>query len=146
MNLRVISVLLLATCFLGACGGGTGIYGTVTDGEANRPLAGASVVLFACDASSCEEEIATQTTGSDGHYDFPEATPGRYLLSITWDNPPDCPGIQPYDTLGVSGEFVVTRAGYGGLGGLGQRAMLAVKEFELETGRSKSMDLTFECP
>ena len=146
MKYRVVIWLLLATSILVACSGGTGVYGKVTDGEAKKPLSGASVELLECDESGCKGKIASQTTGSDGRYEFPDATPGRYMLTIVWDSPPDCPGIQSYETLGVSGEFLVTYAGYGGLGGSGNRRMIAVKEFELKEGKSVKLNLTFACP
>jgi hypothetical protein len=146
MKQRMVVSLLLAIALLTACGGGKGIYGTVTDGEARKSLAGASVELLSCAASGCDEKVASQTTSSDGRYSFPDVPAGKYMLSIIWGNAPLCPGIQPYQTLGTSGEFLVTYAGYGGLGGTGNRRMVAVKELELQEGKSVKLDLTFACP
>jgi hypothetical protein len=135
--------LLLVVSFLTACGGGKGVYGTVTDGE---PLPGARVELLSCNVSGCNDEVASQITASDGRYSFPDAGPGKYMLTITWENSPACPGIQPSQTLGTSGEFLVTYAGYVGLGGTGNRSIFAVKEFELKEGQSIQLDLKFACP
>lgn len=139
-------LLLVAVAVLSACGGATGVHGRVKDGEANEPLAGAKVELLRCTQSGCEETVGKQTTGTDGRWAFPDAEPGKYLLSIVWSSPPDCPGIQPFDTLGTSGEFLVTLTGYGGLGGTGPRSMLAVQEFELTASKGKKLDLEFSCP
>jgi len=145
-NHRVVFSLLLAVSILTACGRGPGVYGKVTDGEAGKPLDGARVELLGCNASGCEETVASQVTGSDGRYEFRDVSPRKYILSIIWENSPPCPGIQPYDTLGTSGEFLVTYAGYGGLGGFGIPRMIAVKEFELQEGKGLRLDLTFACP
>ena len=138
--------LLLTLLVLAACSSGNGIYGKVTDGEAKKPLQGAVVELLECNAAGCENLVASQTTSSDGRYEFPEATSGKYMLTITWENPPECPGIQPYDTLGTSGEFLVTYAGYGGLGGLGKRSIFALHEFEFKEGENVKLDLELSCP
>jgi hypothetical protein len=137
---------LLAVFLLTACSGGKGIYGKVTDGESRTPLGSATVELMECNASGCEESVASQFTSADGRYEFPDVAPGRYLLSITWKSSPDCSGITPFETLGASGEFVVMYAGYGGLGGTGARSMIAVKEFDLKEGQNLRLDLEFACP
>jgi hypothetical protein len=68
------------------------------------------------------------------------------MLSTTWETPPACPAIQPVQTLGTSGEFVVIRAGCGGPAGTGKQQMIAIKEPQFEEGKGVKLDLTFACP
>lgn len=144
MNIKIIIILLVLAILLTACGGGKGVYGKVTDEDAGEPVAGASVKL---DCTDCDSDFSAQTD-ADGNYGFPDAPAGNYLLTIVWDNPPECPGIAPYETLGSSGEFVVTYAGYvmGGLGGLGNKRVIAVAEFQLGEGQGKKLNLEVACP
>lgn len=144
MKVKIIIVLLVLTSLLTACGGGEGVYGKVTDEEAGEPVAGASVEL---DCTDCDSDFSAQTD-ADGNYSFPDAPAGNYLLTIVWNSPPECPRITPYETLGASGEFVVTYAGYvmGGLGGAGNRRIIAVAEFQLEEGQGKKLNLEIACP
>lgn len=142
MKVKIIIVLLILASLLTACGGGKGVYGKVTDEDAGKPIAGASVEL---DCTDCNSDFSVQTD-ADGNYSFPDAPAGNYLLTIVWNNPPECPGIEPYETLGASGEFVVTFAGYGGLGGFGNKRVIAVAEFQLEEGQGKKFNLEIACP
>ena len=105
-------------------------------------MAGAFVEL---DCTDCNSDFTAQTD-ADGNYSFADAPAGNYVLSLVWDTPPDCPGIQPFETLGASGDFVVTYAGYGGLGGFGNHRILAVVEFQLEEGQGKKFNLELACP
>jgi hypothetical protein len=95
-------------------------------GETGKPISGASVEL---DCTDCASDF-TAKTDADGNYSFTEATAGNYVISIVWSSPPACPGITPFETLGTSGDFVVTYAGYGGLGGTGNKRIIAVVEFQ----------------
>ena len=131
-----VAVLLLASC------GGKGVYGKVTDDDAGKPISGASVEL---DCTNCEAHF-TAKTDADGNYSFPEAAAGNYVLSIVWETPPSCPGITPFQTLGTSGDFLITYAGYGGLGGTGNKRIIAVLEFELKEGQGQKGDLKIACP
>lgn len=142
-------LLLPALCLiaaLSACESVKGITGRVTDGMSRASLEGASVELFKCEASGCDVLLSSQTTGEDGRYNFPDAPPGRYLLSIVRLDSPPCPGIQPFETMGVRGEFVVAYSGYGGIGVFGSTRMIATHEFELAEGGGVKLDLDFACP
>jgi hypothetical protein len=142
MIIKIIIASLTLTLLLTACTGGKGVYGKVTDEDAGEPVAGASVEL---DCTDCDSDFRAQTD-ADGNYSFPDAPAGNYLLTIIWDNPPECSGITPYETLGANGEFVVTFAGYGGLGGFGGKRVIAVVEFQLEEGQGKKLNLEIACP
>jgi len=146
MKRYFVFTLFLALIALTACSGGTGVHGKVTDGEENKPIQGALIDLKECDTSDCEKVVASLTTGSDGRYEFPDVDSGKYMLTITWENPPDCPGIQPYDTLGRSGDFLVTYVGYGGLGGQGRHVIFAIHEFEYNEGDNVKLNLDLSCP
>ncbi|MCQ3939254.1 MAG: hypothetical protein DPW18_19755 [Chloroflexi bacterium] len=141
MKTRITIVSLLLALLFTACSG-KGVYGKVTDEDAGGPVAGASVEL---DCTDCDSDFSAQTD-ADGNYSFPDAPAGNYLLTVVWDNPPECPGITPYETLGSSGDFVVTFAGYGGLGGFGNKRIIAVAEFQLEEGQGKKINLEIACP
>jgi hypothetical protein len=134
---------------LTACGGsgGSGVYGVVTHGEGEEPLEGAVVELNACDDSGCDTLTDSMTTGADGRYAFPEVSSGRYMLNILWKNSPDCPGIQGFNTLQTAGDFIVTYAGYGGLGGLSSvKNIFALNEFGFSEGKGAEFDINFICP
>jgi hypothetical protein len=141
MKIKLMMASLILATLLTACGG-KGVYGKVTDEDAGKPVSGASVEL---DCTDCNTDFTAQTD-ADGNYSFADAPAGNYVLSIVWDNPPDCPGIQPYETLGSSGDFVVTYSGYGGLGGFGSHRIIAVVEFQLEEGQGKRLNLEIACP
>lgn len=141
MKTKSILAWLITTVLLTACGG-KGVYGKVRNGETGKPISGAAVAL---DCTDCDAHFVT-TTDSDGNYSFPEPAAQNYVLSIVWSHPPDCPKITPFDTLSTSGDFLVTYAGYGGIGGMGNRRMIAVVEFQLEAGQSKKFNLELACP
>ena len=141
MKNKLAVALLIAAVFLTSCGG-KGVHGKVTDGETGKPVAGASVELKCTD---CDAHLTTRTD-TGGNYSFPEPAAHKYVLSIVWDNPPDCPQITPFQTLGSSGDFVVTYAGYGGIGGFGNKRIIAVVEFPLQEGQSKKLNLKLACP
>ena len=50
------------------------LYGMVTDAADASPIAGASVVL--------SPGGKTQTTGSDGRYEFPNLDPAQYTVTV----------------------------------------------------------------
>jgi hypothetical protein len=139
MKIRFTAAMLLMTILLTSCGG-KGVYGKVTDNDAKKPISGASVELKCTDCAA----HFTANTDENGAYSFPDAPAGNYTLSIVWYTPPACPGITPFQTLGTFGDFVVTFAGYGGLGGTGNKRVIAVGEFKLGSG--KKMDLKIACP
>lgn len=138
MKTRIAIVSLLAVMLLAACAG-KGVSGKVTGGD-GKPIAGASVELKCTGCATSSQA----KTGSDGRYSFPDAGAGNYVLTIVWDNPPACPGITPFETLGKSGDFLITFAGYGGIGGTGSKRVIAVVEFELKGG--KTYNLKIACP
>lgn len=140
VNIKITLASLIFTLLL-ACGS-KGVHGKVTDEDAGEPVAGASVQL---DCTDCDSDFSAQTD-ADGNYSFPDVPAGNYLLTVVWDGPPECPGITPYETLGANGEFVVTFAGYGGLGGFGNKRIIAVAEFQLEEGQGKRFNLEIVCP
>jgi hypothetical protein len=71
-------------------------------------------------------------------------TPGKYMLSITWEDPP-CPGIK--DVMGKSGEFTLSYFGYSSVIGVpGEHRINAVTNLNLEEGTSVQLDLVFPCP
>jgi hypothetical protein len=139
MKARFTAAFILLTLLLTACGG-KGVYGKLTDKDAKKPISGASVELKCNDCDAHYNAV----TDENGSYSFPDAPAGNYLLSIVWRDPPDCPGITPFQTLGAFDDFVVTFSGYGGIGGFGDKQVIAVGEFKL--GNSKKMDLKIACP
>ncbi len=141
MKIKLTIVSLMLSLLFTSCDV-RGVYGKVTDGETGQPISGTSVEL---DCTDCNTDF-TAETDMDGNYSFPDIPAGKYVLSIVWSDPPDCPGIQPYETLGSSGDFVVTYAGYGGLGGFGNQRIIAVVEFQLGEGQGKKYDLKIACP
>jgi hypothetical protein len=90
---------------LSACGGETGIHGTVTDAN-GKPVARAEVKLT--EQSDPNNVIATTSTGSDGKYKLSNPKPGNYALTITWLNPGRCQTSG--GPLSRSGEFLVALA------------------------------------
>lgn len=148
MKLRIFIFLLCTISFLTACNGNKGIYGIVIDGEAGKPLAGAIVELTRCETILSCDMVASLTTGSDGRYSFADIPAGKYDLIITWENAPNCPGIQPNQCSDHSGEFWVSYYGYcvGLLYYAGVHNMVAGKSFELQDGDSVELNLTFACP
>lgn len=144
-----LSLVMLAICLIGllsACESVKGVVGTITDGTVGHALQGSTIELFKCADGGCDQMLSSQTTGADGRYSFPDAPAGDYLLAITWSQAPDCPGIEPFQTMGSSGDFAVAYIGYGGIGGYGQQQMLATREFTLTEGGGTKMDLEFTCP
>lgn len=139
MKIKMTTVSLVLAILLTSCGG-KGVYGKVTDGEAGKPISDASVKL---DCTDCDSDF-TATTDAGGNYSFPEAIAGKYVLTIVWSNPPACPGIVP--PLGTSGDFMVAYAGYGSLGGAGNKRIIAVVEFQLTAGQGKKYNLKIACP
>ena len=142
---RYLFLISLIALLLTACGS-KGIYGKVTDGESNRPISGATVELSCVECSGGAR--VTGRTDAEGNYRFPEYSysEGKWMLSITWNDPPACPGITPFETLTTIGDFLVTFAGYGGLGGTGAKRVIAVAELDLKYGRGYKMNLELSCP
>jgi len=140
MKVRFATAMLLIIILLTSCDRSKGVYGKVTDNDTGKPISEASVELK---CTNCDARF-TANTDPDGNYSFPDATAGKYLLTIILNDPPSCPGIAPFQSLGTSGEFIVAYTGYGGLGGTGNKRIIATVEFELE--QSKKFDLKIACP
>lgn len=144
MNKQLIIICMIAL-LLTACGGKDGIYGKVTDGD-NQPITDATVELECTSCSGLAK--ASGRVDSDGNYFIPQYSynTGAWSLTIIWNDPPDCPGITPFETLTSSGDWLITFAGYGGLGGTGEKRVIAVAELELKGGQSRKMNLKITCP
>ena len=143
MKIRLITAGLMISMLLVSCAG-QGVSGKVINGETGKPLSGASVKLK---CSDCPDNFSARTD-AEGSFAFPEISGGNYLLSIVWSSPPACPGIQPFETVGSSGDFIISYAGYakGGIGGLGTKQIIAVAEFKLNAGQGRKFNLKLSCP
>ena len=103
-----------------AAKGALGGLVTVLNDVTNRPVAGATVSLYACTPTCATAPLATTTTNGTGNYQFAGAgTSSRYFLdSGTYKVTASLAGYAPYsdDTVAVgsgdnNGDFRMTRLG-----------------------------------
>ena len=48
--------------------------------------------------------------------------------------------------MGKIGDFTVAYMGYGGIGGIGNKRIVAIKELEVNEGAGFNLDLKLACP